>query len=122
MSPGRDVGRKGERRAARLLRRRGYKILALNYRCRHGEIDIVAYDGGEIVFVEVKTRLTDEKGTALEAVTPQKQRKLARVAEQFLAERGLEDHPCRFDVVAVAGADDPGAEDELVRGAFVIEA
>jgi putative endonuclease len=113
-----ELGRGGERAAARLLRRRGYKVLARNYRCRHGEIDIVAFEGGEIVFVEVKTRLTDEKGSALEAVTASKQRKLARVAEQFLAERGLEDHPCRFDVVAVAPAGE--GTDDVVRGAFVL--
>jgi len=118
MTPRADVGREGEAAAARLLRDRGYKILARNYRCRHGEIDIVAFEDGEYVFVEVKTRLTDEKGSAAEAVTPAKQRKIVRVAEQYLVERGLEDRPCRFDVVAVTpGA---GGADEVVRGAFVL--
>lgn len=113
-----DVGGGGEDEAARLLRRRGYRILARNYRCRHGEIDIVAFEDGEYVFVEVKTRLTDGKGSGAEAVTVAKQRKVARVAQQYLAERGLEDRPCRFDVVAVS----PGGEgaDEVVRGAFVL--
>ena len=113
-----DVGRRGEETAARLLRSRGYKILARNYRCRHGEIDVVAFEGGEFVFVEVKTRLSEEKGSALEAVTAAKQRKLARVAEQYLAERGLDDRPCRFDVVAVS----PGGAEagEVVRGAFMV--
>jgi putative endonuclease len=113
-----EIGRKGEEAAARLLRRSGYKVLARNYRCRHGEIDIVAFEDGEYVFVEVKTRVTDEKGSALDAVTPAKQRKLARVAEQYLAERGLEDRPCRFDVVAVTPGG--GGADEVVRGAFML--
>lgn len=110
------VGRAGEEEAVKLLRREGYKILARNYRCRHGEIDIVAFESGEIVFVEVKSRLTDGKGTALEAVTPAKQRKIARVAEQFLLERDLYERPCRFDVVAIEGE----GECELVRGAFFL--
>jgi len=118
MSPRADVGREGEAAAAALLRDKGYSILARNYRCRHGEIDIVAFEDGEYVFVEVKTRLTDEKGSAAEAVTPAKQRKIVRVAEQYLVERGLEDRPCRFDVVAVTpGA---GGTDEVVRGAFML--
>ncbi len=118
MSRRADVGREGEAAAARLLQDRGYKILARNYRCRHGEIDIIAFEGGEYVFVEVKTRLTDEKGSALDAVTEAKQRKLARVAEQYLAERGLDDRPCRFDVVAVTPGG--GGADEVVRGAFML--
>ncbi len=113
-----ELGREGEKKAVKLLRRSGYKILARNYRCRHGEIDIVAFEDGEIVFVEVKARESEETGSALEAVTPAKQRRIARVAEQFLAERGLEDRPCRFDVVAIEGE---GAC-ELVRGAFMLEA
>ena len=111
-----DVGRQGEEEAAKLLRRKGYRILARNYRCRHGEIDIVAFESGEIVFVEVKSRFTDGKGSALEAVTLAKQRKIARVAEQFLVERNLDDRPCRFDVVAV----ETGGACELVRGAFML--
>ena len=66
----------------------------------------------------MKTRLTDEKGSAAEAVTPAKQRKIVRVAEQYLVERGLEDRPCRFDVVAVTSG--AGGTDEVVRGAFML--
>ena len=113
-----DIGREGEDTAARMLRRDGYKILARNYRCRHGEIDIVAFEDGEYVFVEVKTRRSDVKGSGAEAVTPTKQRKLARVAEQYLAERGLDDRPSRFDVVAVTPGG--GGTDEVIRGAFML--
>ncbi len=112
-----EIGREGEKRATRLLRSRGYRILARNYGCRHGEIDIVAFESGEIVFVEVKARTSEEKGTALEAVTVRKQKKIARVAEQFLIERNLSDRPCRFDVVAIAASPDAGG-DEIIKGAF----
>lgn len=117
------IGKLGEERAVRLLRRRGYKILVRNYRCRHGEIDIIAFHRGEIVFVEVKSRTTDEKGSGLEAVTKRKQRKIARVAAQFLAERRLSERPCRFDVVAIAGVPEAGdvkMKIEIVQGAFML--
>jgi putative endonuclease len=114
------VGRDGERRAVELLRKNGYTILARNYRCRSGEIDIVASHEGEIVFVEVKARGTDEKGTALDAITPAKRRRIARVAEAFLAERGLDERPCRFDVVAIAvHPEESGGQ--IVRDAFMVE-
>jgi putative endonuclease len=113
-----DVGRKGEDAAATLLRDQGYKILARNYRCRHGEIDIIAFEDGEYVFVEVKTRVTDEKGSGADAVTPAKQRKIVRVAQQYLVERSLDDRPCRFDVVAVTPGDKGTCE--VLRGAFTL--
>ncbi len=113
------VGKQGEEKATRLLRKRGYKILARNYRCRHGEIDIVAFEHGEIVFVEVKSRSGDEKGSGLDAVTEHKQRRFARVAAQFLAEKNLSERPCRFDVVAIAATPEAG-EDEIVQGAFTL--
>ena len=117
------VGKRGEEKAVKLLRRRGYKILVRNYRCRHGEIDIVAFHRGEIVFVEVKSRTTDEKGSGLEAVTERKQRKIASVAAQFLAERGISERPCRFDVVAIAAVPEAGdvkMKIEIVQGAFML--
>ena len=99
-----ELGKTGEDLAAEELERRGYAILARRYRTRHGEIDIVARDGETTVFVEVKVRGTAECGTAAEAVTPQKQRRLASMAVDFLARKRLMDRPCRFDVVAIDGA------------------
>jgi putative endonuclease len=98
-------GKSGEDLAAAELERRGYVILDRRYRTRHGEIDIVARDGETTVFVEVKARVTAECGTAAEAVTPSKQRRLASMAVDFLARNRLMDRPCRFDVVAIDGAD-----------------
>ena len=97
------LGKSGEERAVRELERRGYAILERRYRTRHGEIDIVADDGGTIVFVEVKTRETAECGSAAEAVTTHKQRRLTAMAVDYLARNHLTDSPCRFDVVAIDG-------------------
>jgi putative endonuclease len=98
-----QFGKIGEDRAVEELERRGYAILARRYRSRYGEIDIVARDGDTTVFVEVKARVTAECGTAAEAVTPLKQRRLASMAVEFLARHRLADRPCRFDVVAIDG-------------------
>ena len=98
------LGKTGEDLAVEELERQGYAILARRYRTRHGEIDIVARDGNTTVFVEVKVRVTGECGTAAEAVTPSKQRRLASMAVDFLARNRLMDRPCRFDVVAIDGA------------------
>ncbi len=98
-----QFGKIGEDRAVEELERRGYAILARRYRSRYGEIDIVARDGDTTVFVEVKARMTAECGTAAEAVTPLKQRRLASMAVEFLARHRLADRPCRFDVVAIDG-------------------
>ena len=95
------LGKSGEQTAVEELERLGYAILDRRYRTARGEIDIVAQDGKAIVFVEVKVRETAECGTAAEAVTPQKQRRLAYMAADYLARRGRMETPCRFDVVAI---------------------
>lgn len=97
------LGKSGEDLAVKELQRRGYAILARRYRTRHGEIDIVADDGGTIVFVEVKAREGSECGGAAEAVTLRKQRRLASMAVDYLARNRLTMSPCRFDVVAIDG-------------------
>jgi len=96
------LGELGETLACDELRRRGYAILERRYRTRYGEIDIVARHGDVLVFVEVKARVGDAFGTGAAAVTGQKQRRVARMAADFLARRRLQDRPCRFDVVSVA--------------------
>lgn len=113
-----QLGFLGENLAVSELTRRGYAILDRRYRTRHGEIDIVADDGGTIVFVEVKARATGEFGSAAEAVTPYKQRRLASMAVDYLARRRLSDRPCRFDVVAIDGADGASPVITVYCGAF----
>jgi putative endonuclease len=99
--PKRDLGQRGEAAAARHLRRLGYKIVARRDRSYGGELDLVAVDGRTIVFVEVKTRRSQEAGHPVEAVDAAKQRRLARAADVFLKRHGLSDYAGRFDVVAV---------------------
>ena len=96
-----SLGELGENLACDELRRRGYAILERRYRTRYGEIDIVARDGDVTVFVEVKTRTGTGFGDGAEAVTPWKQRRIAKMAVDFLARHRLNDRPCRVDVVAV---------------------
>ena len=92
-------GDRGERAAARALKRKRMRILTRNYRVTEGEIDLIALDRGVIVFVEVKTRVA---GVPAEAVTLEKQRRITRAALRFLkAHRLLETARCRFDIVAV---------------------
>ena len=93
------------------------RVLARNFRCRSGEIDIVADDRGTVVFVEVKERRSDSHGSAVEAVTIEKRRRVVRTARVYAATHGLSESRIRFDVVAI----DWGPEGPRVRhdaGAF----
>lgn len=96
-----ELGRLGEDLAVSELQRRGFAVLARRYRTPCGEIDIVAEDRGTLVFVEVKARESAEFGTAAEAVTLWKQRRLARMARDYLTRERIVNRPCRFDVVAI---------------------
>ena len=96
------AGSAAERAAAEFLRQRGYHILERNFRCRGGEIDLIALDGGTLVFIEVKMRRTLARGTPIEAVTPLKQSRVRRAAQSYLAFSGQVFARIRFDVMAVA--------------------
>ena len=111
------LGKLGEELAVEELERRGYAITARRYRTPCGEIDIVAERAGVLVFVEVKTRADAEFGTAAEAVTPRKQRKVTRMACDYLARERIVDRPCRFDVVTVM-LDGPVPVIEVYENAF----
>lgn len=91
-----------ERQAGRYLEDKGYRILQYNYRCRIGEIDIVAQDGQTLVFCEVKYRGTLHYGSPLSAVGRQKQRTIARCAGYYLMENRIGECPCRFDVIGIS--------------------
>jgi putative endonuclease len=95
------LGILGEEIACTELRRRGYEIIERRYRTRYGEIDIVARDQDVTVFVEVKARVGNDFGGGAAAVTGWKQRRIAKMAVDFLARHRLHDRPCRFDVVTV---------------------
>jgi putative endonuclease len=94
------LGQRGEELATAYLEKRGYGVRERNWRCPAGEIDIVAEDGGCLVFVEVRTRRGQGYGTPEESVTPAKQAKLVEVAHTYLQEHGWEGD-WRIDVVAV---------------------
>jgi putative endonuclease len=112
-----ELGRRGEALAAELLQAQGLTIVERNFRCRAGEIDLVALDGETLVFVEVRSRRGDRLGTPFESVDLRKQARVTRVARQFLASRGLDDRAVRFDVVGVRFDAEPPALDHL-RAAF----
>ncbi|HRU05063.1 MAG TPA: YraN family protein [Candidatus Brocadiia bacterium] len=96
-----DLGPLGESLAARFVEGLEWRVLARNYRARGGEIDLVAEDQGEIVFIEVKTQSQATLGEPEDRVAPVKQRRLARAALQYAREKRLDGRAFRFDVVAI---------------------
>lgn len=113
----RALGRDGEALAERFLERRGYRVVARNLRIARGEIDLIAYDGAVLVFIEVKARRGAAFGRADEAVGARKRAQLGRLASAYLAQRRLAEQLCRFDLVTVEWS---GAEPriELIPNAF----
>lgn len=99
----RYTGKVYEQAAGYYLEQQGYEIIEYNYRCRVGEIDIIARDGEYLVFCEVKYRKSGANGGPLAAVNYKKQRIIYRCAEYYLTEKHLSDIPCRFDVVGIEG-------------------
>jgi putative endonuclease len=96
-----SLGERGERAAAKYLQRLGYTIVSRRERGRLGELDLVAVDGRTVVFIEVKTRRTHDAGHPAEAVGPEKQQRLTRLALAFLKRHDLLEHQARFDVLAI---------------------
>lgn len=110
-------GRTGEEIAAAYLARKGYQILSRNYRCRYGEIDIVARHGQTLVFVEVKAGRSGNFGTPESWVDGRKQQHLGNAAAVYLDEHGIADVDCRFDVVAIL-LERGGARVQHIENAF----
>jgi len=123
---GGSIGRRGERLAVKHLRRTGHKILARNYRCPLGEADVITLDpstkaelgSAALVFVEVKTRSSDDYALPEAAVDRRKRRKLLRVARYYLAHHDVADRPVRFDVLAVLLRPDGEVEVRHIVDAF----
>ena len=112
------LGRAGEARAAAYLRERGYRILDQNWRCRDGEIDLVAAHGGQLVFVEVKTRRGVGFGHPFDAITARKLARLQRLAVAWVVAHPEDAHgrAVRVDALAVLGPDPTTAEIEHIAG------
>ena len=107
------LGKEGEALAEAFLRAHDYTIVARNFRCRAGEIDLVVLDGPVLVFVEVRSRRGDRVGTPLESVDGRKQAQVFRVARYFLAQHGWQDRDARFDVIGVQFDSDPPAVEHV---------
>lgn len=101
MSLSHALGRSGEEAAVNYLKKKKFRVVERSFRFHHGEIDIIAYDGQTLVFVEVKTRRSPDFGRPEESVTPAKQVHLRRLAEAYLAVRNLGQVPCRFDILSL---------------------
>jgi putative endonuclease len=111
-------GRRGEDIAHRFLRDRGFKIVARNYKTANGsaEVDLVAWDGPVIVFVEVKTRASEEFGAPSDAVDAEKRRHIIRAASDYLRRAELPWNAARFDIVSIVIAEN--TEVTHIRDAF----
>ena len=96
-----DLGRQGELEAERFLRTQGYKLLARNYRCPSGELDLVAQDHDTLVFVEVRTQSGPMFGDPLESVTFRKQRQIIKAATHYMMRYRMAYQPMRFDVIGI---------------------
>lgn len=112
-----STGKEGEKIAADFLKKNGYRIVETNYRCPIGEIDIIARDKSELVFVEVKARKSSAMGYPEQAVGVKKQRKMSQLALWYLQEKKTNDARARFDVVAILLLPS-GNEIRLIRNAF----
>jgi len=113
-----NLGKTGEKRAAKFLRKKRYKIVTRNYHCPAGEIDLVALDGDIVVFIEVKTRSDADHADPEDAVNFHKQKRMARCARFFLQHTGSEGRACRFDVIAITLNDGTDMEIEHFEDAF----
>jgi putative endonuclease len=116
--PTTDLGRHGERIAAVYLADAGLRLIDRNWRCRDGELDIVAREGDSLVFCEVKTRRGVGFGHPVEAVTPVKQRRMRTLAQRWLAAHEEHAPELRFDVVGVLVRPDRPALVTHLRAAF----
>jgi putative endonuclease len=115
----RETGDSAERAARGELERHGYRIVAANYRCRGGEIDLVARKGDAWVFVEVRSHSTDTFGPPRESIRAAKQRRLSRAAAAYLRANRLNDVSWRFDVAEVQMAVNGRVQSvEIIENAF----
>ena len=100
-TPRMRLGKWGEGVASRFLQDKGYQVLETNYRCRWGEVDIVAKDGNQVVFVEVRTRSGGQFGTPEESITPAKAQRLMHTAQDYLQQHAEEGLEWRIDLIAI---------------------
>lgn len=120
MADRKQLGRWGEKRCERFLKRKGLKVLARNYSWKTGEIDLVMVDSdSSIVFVEVRTKADEKFGPPEDSITEPKKIKLLRTARYFLSRHNIENRPFRFDVVAVVLGQSGRPQVKHYKNAFV---
>lgn len=113
-----SLGVKGENQAADFLEKKSYKILHRNFRCKYGEIDIVAQKGEFLVFIEVKTRSESSQVSPLISLTSKKRNKLRQLAEFYISKFEIYDKQPRMDVIAITFSTDDNYYLELIENAF----
>ncbi|MFT5781473.1 MAG: putative endonuclease [Pseudomonas sp.] len=119
MSDNQAAGRAAEQQARSHLERHGLRLLAQNWACRVGELDLVMLDGDTVVFVEVRYRRHAGWGGALESVDARKRNKVSAAAQYFLLQESRwAKHPCRFDVVAMSASEQPNERLNWIKNAF----
>ncbi len=110
----RELGSNFEQKAADFLMKQGYQLLERNFRCKLGEIDLIAKDGSYLCFIEVKYRSSTTKGFPAEAINYNKIRRITRTAQFYLLSHKISQNtPCRFDAVVILGKDI-----SLIKNAF----
>jgi len=112
-----ELGERGEALALEKIKHLGYRDIVRNYRCRLGEVDLVAKDGDVLVFIEIKTRKGRSVGFAKEAVNGRKQKQISKVALHYMKTNNCCDVSARFDVVAVSMGSGPPCI-EVIKNAF----
>jgi putative endonuclease len=112
----REEGLQAEGKAVEVLKKKGYRVIERNFRSPLGEIDIIAEEGGFLVFIEVKARNSPAFGDPLEAITDDKKRHIIRTALFYMKKHRWMKRRVRFDVVGLAGE-----QVKLVKNAFLIE-
>lgn len=118
-SPRQKAGREAEQQALEHLRAHGLTLLAQNWLCKRGELDLVMLDGDTVVFIEVRYRLHAQWGGALASIDARKRGKLVLAAQYFLIEQAHWAHyPCRFDVIALEGTATQASRLNWIRNAF----
>ena len=111
------TGKEGEKLAAAYLRKNGYHIIETNFRCAIGEIDIIAREKDELVFLEVKTRTSKELGFPEQSVGTKKQKKMSQLALWYLQNKSIKYTASRFDVLAITMLPN-GNQIKLIKNAF----
>lgn len=112
------LGAFGENLACGYLSECGYRVVERNFSCKAGEVDIIAIQGDNVVFVEVKTRSSEEYGLPSEAVSISKQRKIVKTALYYLQSNRLLDYMCRFDVIEIIIDEENNHRINLIKDAF----